>query len=75
MFFALCCASSINVTLVDQKTYFTLIDNLSNKNNFIFKNKYQYGIMNKKPDDLNKTHLKAVNLNKIIKGISALQIK
>ena len=74
MFFALCCASSINVTLVDQKTYFTLIDNLSNKNNFIFKNKYQYGIMNKKPDDLNKTHLKAVNLNKIIKGISAYKL-
>lgn len=74
MFFALCCASSINVTLVDQKTYFSFIDNPSNKNNYIFKNKFKYGIMKQNPNNLIKTHLKAVSSCKVIKGISAYKL-
>lgn len=75
MFFALCCASCINVVLVRDKTYYKMIDNTEETINYIYQdNNYGYGIKKNPPCDLTKTHLEAISLLKPVRAISAYKL-
>ena len=75
MFFALCCASCINVVLVRNKTYYKMIDNTHDPINYIYENKNcGYGIKKNTQCDLSKTHLEAISLLKPVRAVSAYKL-
>lgn len=75
MFFALCCASCINVVLIKSKTYYKMIDNSQEVINYIYENtNHTYGIKKTQPGDLSKTHLEAISLLKPIRAVSAYKL-
>lgn len=75
VFFALCCASCINIVLVKEKTYFKMIDNADGVINYIYQDKnHGFGIKTNTSCDLSKTHLESISLLKSLRAVSAYKL-
>ena len=77
LFFSLCLASSINIVLVKDKTYYSLIDNTENEIMMIYWNKREgYGLKKQKEtlETIAKTRIESVQPEKHLRAVSAYKV-